>query len=218
MGKRQSALKDILGGSDRVGRLPMPTATSLSASALDETLREMYQWLGGRQQNLPPRRGRWDVEFGGMAIELDEERHFNRYRLLTLDHAVYERSSAFPRDEYRSYCRGREPECLRAGRWGRYWTTPSAEAHFGPSDAEGVLGRHGSACWRQRAYYDFMKDMASLVLPVGVCRLSVWDSVEVAGQPSLLGFVLRMWDAQPVWNRREVRLAVSEHVRRRSMI
>ncbi len=65
------------------------------------------------------------------AIELDEERHFNRYRNITLNSAIYDQLPNFPTDNYKRFCSAYEGECLCAANWGRNWANPSADNQFG---------------------------------------------------------------------------------------
>lgn len=123
------------------------------------------------------RPGAWDLSFAdGIVVELDEELHFNRYRLRTLQSDA---SARLPwRDEYIEFCRRQEEHCLQAGNWGKRWTTPYSEAMFGSPGQAGALQDGGSPRWKQRALYDAIKDIAaSETHTLHLARLSVWDTI-----------------------------------------
>ena len=44
---------------------------------------DMYRQLGGVQTQPRLAPGKWDLSFQELVVELDEELHFNRYRLIT---------------------------------------------------------------------------------------------------------------------------------------
>ncbi len=75
----------------------------------------------------------------GVAIELDEELHFNRYRELTLRSEVYQRLSGFPLEAYRDHARSREDECKKAGSYGGKWTNRSCEKQLDRVEVGGHL-------------------------------------------------------------------------------
>uniref|UniRef100_A0A5Q5CFC0 Uncharacterized protein n=1 Tax=Mycobacterium sp. (strain JLS) TaxID=164757 RepID=A0A5Q5CFC0_MYCSJ len=123
------------------------------------------------------RPGAWDLAFAdGLVVELDEELHFNRYRLRTLE-APW--SARLPwHDAYIVFCERQEQACLDAGRWGKRWTSPPCESMFGPPGEAGVLEGAGTPRWKQRALYDAMKDIAALTSDaLHLVRLSLWDTV-----------------------------------------
>ena len=136
-----------------------------------------YRALGGTEPVRPPRPGAWDLAFeGGLVVELDEELHFNRYRSRTLETPW---AANLPWcDDYRQFCRLYETKCLDAGKWGKRWTTPACESMFGPHGDVGELEGPGAPRWKQRAFYDAMKDIAALTSgTVRLARLSVWDII-----------------------------------------
>jgi hypothetical protein len=107
--------------------------------------------------------GPWDLLVDGVLVELDEQMHFNRYRTVTLELAAYRELPRFPRAAYREFCSSRETECRRHGWSSGAWTDPSSERHFGAPRPQGELRGAGSPRWKQRAVYDAMKDLTSLV-------------------------------------------------------
>lgn len=151
-----------------------PRLSDLEPPAQSEALR-LYREFGGSHGAPQLRPGPWDIWVDGVLVELDEQLHFNRYRQLTLASPVYGGLSWFPLDTYRQFCRRHEPVCLKHGASQGRWMNPSTERHFGPSGARGDLSGSGSSRWKQRALYDFMKDVALHPLPMA--RVAIWDVI-----------------------------------------
>lgn len=188
LGAREDALVELLrerGHAVGSHPIPRPTQADFASSKLADEVRRVYRALGGRLPAFPARVGPWDTTVDGIAIELDEERHFNRYRRETLDCDLYERLPAFPRVVYRELCVSHEPHCVRAAAFGGYWSNKSCDAQFGPSSSPGELDGAGSSRWKQRAFYDFLKDLAPILIGVPVARISVWDSLSVSSRMSV---------------------------------
>lgn len=139
----------------------------------------LYRELGGILDPMPSYyTGGWDIVLAdGRKVELDEEQHFNRYRVISLQQK-WARELPW-RGEYLDDAQGREDACLRtaSSRKG-FWSKPKAEAMFGVPGPRGVLDGAGSPRWRQRALYDATKDIAALHGAVRLTRLSVWDNVD----------------------------------------
>ncbi len=190
-GVRARTLKELLTG---IGLRPAPAAPSAPRiealhAELANRVGDFYQALGGRFEAVARLRpGPWDLAFeGSLVVELDEELHFNRYRALALEADC---SSTLPwRDDYLTFCREHEAQCLSAGTWGKRWTTTSSEVMFGAADAPGILGPRGAPRWKQRALYDLIKDLAALSdTSLRLLRLSTYDSIDgVAIDAALLG-------------------------------
>ncbi len=93
MGRRERTLRELLGASG--ARLPRPRREDIAAAGLSDAVEAVHRRLGGVQQSFPLNlRGRWDIALDGVAVELDEELHFNRCRALTLKAGVYARLPA----------------------------------------------------------------------------------------------------------------------------
>ena len=190
--EREKTLKKIL--SDAGYSVPddaqkcYPERSDVVNSDFASDVTDVYQKLGGVLPAFPQNRlRRSDVQIENVAIELDEENHFNRYRRDTLSANAYSNLNRFPINEYRNYCNEYEKECSTHG---RYWTTPSSERQFGASSPNGDLEGNGSSRWKQRAFYDFVKDLSPILLDVRLARISIWDTIEVDGKSVLVDNVL----------------------------
>lgn len=181
-------LGSLLSGTLASGpKTPRPSESSIAAADLTDEVQQVYEELGGVQPAPRLRPGAWDFTFDGWTLELDEENHFNRYRAQTLDAPSYEELEAFDRTAYREYCAAHEDECSTHG---GYWINNSAAREFGPAGDRGVLSGEGSPRWKQRAFYDFLKDLAPLTDGVTVSRIAIWDTVSTGGETELVGSVL----------------------------
>ncbi len=194
MPKRENALKEALSSQGSVERrkLRRLTEEDIYGSAYFEVAIDSYRRLGGVNADFPVNpRATWDIEFEGVAIELDEQLHFNRYRALTLSEGVYGELENFPLTSYLSFCSRYEEECLRAGKHGKRWTNTSCERQFSASPPRGCLNGAGPARWRQRAFYDFLKDVSTLIIGFPVVRLAIWDEVELFGKTRTVDWILQ---------------------------
>lgn len=151
----------------------------------------IYQRLGGQATVPEFRLGAWDLEYEGVAVELDEQLHFNRYRSITLQSELYKQHRKFALQEYQLFCASFENHCLRAGCFGGKWSNKSSVSQFGPAGQPGNLLGDGSPRWRQRAFYDFLKDLSPLLIGVDVVRISIWNLVTEGGVVRTVGDVLR---------------------------
>jgi hypothetical protein len=82
MGSRQATLRNILANDKRIS-VPRPSLEDLKRVGLLEEVTNVYRSLGGQQSPPRVRPGAWDVSLHDYSVELDEERHFNRYRGIT---------------------------------------------------------------------------------------------------------------------------------------
>ncbi len=201
MKTREIRLREILGGK----ALPFGDKKALLTSSWVSEVYHIYKKLGGILDTFPTRVGHWDVfldrstaaeklGFGREAMtELDEEQHFNRYRLVTLDASFYSKLITFPIDDYRQYCERHEDAALHRGSHGGYWTNKAVEKQFGPAGANGIFGCNGAPRWKQRAFYDMLKDLASLVIDIPLARISVWDYVHQENETTeTVGDILKL--------------------------
>lgn len=192
MGKKEKELKSILtkNGVFKLYNIPISAfADRLLFGSLKKEITDIYEKLGGIESEYAFR-GKWDIVTEKCIIELDEQLHFNDYRLATLESPLYNLLKAFPIEMYRDYCRKYKDKCLRVGSSGGKWTNTSCEKMFGPSQQNGDLSGFGSSRWKQRAFYDFVKDISYLVTSIPVVRLSIYDPVEYNGRKYELGNLL----------------------------
>jgi len=190
--KMQDALEQLLSSAGTVSHstLRFPKVDEVAASDFRLEIEDVYRRLGGILPSLPLNLRSWDMEFDSIAIELDEYLHFNRYRGLTLKFPIYERLPHFPLESYNRYCLEHEGRCLAAGSFGARWTNKSTEAQFGLASQPRDLSGNGSPRWKQRAFYDFVKDISPLLIEVKVVRVAVWDVLEVGEQSTTVGEML----------------------------
>jgi hypothetical protein len=177
MREMEKALGRLLGVAAAPKRLRVPQRSDLQRSDLAPMVFQMYRELGGILPETPLQLRRWDLEFDGVAVELDEYLHFNRYRAITLRSALYERLPAFPVAQYSQYCVERESACLSAGGYGGKWSNPSCVKQFGAAQLPKDLTGNGAPRWRQRALYDFVKDFAPFLVGTTVVRIAIWDQL-----------------------------------------
>jgi hypothetical protein len=64
---------------------------------------------------------------------------------------------------------------LKAACWGNNWKNNSTEKQFVKSEENGVLTGNGSSRWKQRAYYDFLKDISGRIMKIPMIRISIYD-------------------------------------------
>lgn len=178
MGERQALLKslaeDIYDNSSI--KTPKISIFEIEYSGLISEVERIYYALGGTSEQVPLNYGAWDIPLKDFCIELDEERHFNRYRFETLTSSIYKDYSFFSVSNYREYCLMNEDQCLKSASWGNNWRTNSSDKLFIVSGDNGDLSKNGSSRWRQRAFYDFIKDLTFFIRKVPVLRVSIYDT------------------------------------------
>jgi len=179
--KRQQILQSILDGHFQPGNPNMPglTIAALEENGLYQEIVSIYRSLGGILELPPLGFGSWDLVYEDFIVELDEEQHFNRYRAFTLNSSIYFPSKYFNVSDYRLQCKIKEPECIKKASRGKYWTSNSTEKQFGKASPRGDLNRNGSPRWKQRAFYDFLRDVSSLIYQIPVVRISIYDEIPV---------------------------------------
>lgn len=193
MGQLQKSLAELLDGLGSTSRkaIPYPRLGDVLESQIYAEVDRVYRKLGGVLQQFELNLRAWDIEFEGIAVELDEQLHFNRYRLATLDSPAYAHLPGFPLAAYQEHCEKHESECLSAGGFGGKWTSRSTVRQFGKGASPRDLSGQGSPRWRQRAFYDFVKDLSPRLIGVQVVRVSIWDTVPEDGQVRRVLDVLR---------------------------
>jgi hypothetical protein len=216
-GKRANALRSLLAGAGvtiTTGTLPRPSLSELHRAGLEASVLHVYRALGGTQKQLRINPGGWDLEADGVAIELDEDLHFNRYRRLTLDSPLYERLS-FDCDLYHRLCDEYARDCLSAGQWGKRWTVDRAELEIGPAAAPGDFTGGGAPRWKQRAFYDFIKDTAPIVFGFKLSRMPIWEPITSDHATYSTGVLLELV-AEGAVGCRDWAEAILAHVRERT--
>ncbi|MFC2080865.1 hypothetical protein ACFLR8_01480 [Bacteroidota bacterium] len=162
----------------------------ISYGIYDECI-AIYKGLGGISNQFPVNFGKWDIDCSDFIIEFDEEQHFNRYRAFTLTSIIYNKHNRTFANEYLNYCIDYEVNCLRKSSFGNYWTNDSTEKQFGESDPPGQLGTSGSSRWKQRAYYDFLRDVYGIIYDIPVIRISIYDIVRENNNQYSLNQILK---------------------------
>lgn len=113
----------------------------------------------GMEAALPEEVDLVETEVNGIAIALDEEMHFNEYRLLTLHSSIYAEPLICQLKRYRAYCHQKDKR--------------------GQANRNRVPNIVKEKPLQQSilALNDFMQDMLPLVHYVPLLRLSVYDSI-----------------------------------------
>ena len=165
----------------------------IQREGLTSEVRRVYTQLGGVLDEFPINY-RWDITYPDFIIELDEELHFNRYRYETLQSVIYKDDHNYVVDDYKRYCNEYEDKCLKAGSYGGKWKNSSTDTQFKPSNEEGVLDGNGSSRWKQRAFYDFLKDVHGIVRGIPVIRISIYDTYKNES----IGSILSRYDDEKI--------------------
>lgn len=144
----------------------------LQASGYYDEIVNVYHRLGGILTTIPAGVGRYDIDTPNFIIELDEENHFNRYRLSTLQSDIYNDNHNLDVELYIGYCKSYENKCCTHG---KYASSDSTNKQFGKSVVDGDLKDVNRTRWKQRAFYDYIKDITSLVIGVPIIRISIYE-------------------------------------------
>lgn len=169
--KRQDYLKRICTAKYGEGTHSSPALASLYSGQLQEVKR-VYEEMGGLLSDVPFRFKEYDIPLKDFIIELDEQEHFNRYRLKTLESSIYEDCKNFNVEAYKKSCGRYESRCRD---YGKFWETNSTKKQFGPAKHEYFPEDTGGSRWKQRALYDMIKDAYSLATKLPIIRISIYD-------------------------------------------
>lgn len=179
-GARARALALLLStGKWELVKPPRPPRGVAHLEPVDQDLiRNMYLVLGGDPGSLDrihPANFDFAVNTpdGLLLIELDEEQHFNRYRATTL--TLTEHLQLPWTAPYLDYSDDDEHRLLPFWSNGNRWSNPSAARFFGEPSPPGDFTGNGAPRWRQRAFYDSVKDAHP---NRRLARLSIYDTVE----------------------------------------
>jgi hypothetical protein len=151
---------------------------------------DVYKSLGGEKDWRGIRPFYPDFVMGSKQLTLDEADHFNRYRLMTLRHELYNNFSGFDKASYQRYCRNHEKDCIKTAANEKDWTSSLAEAHFGRAVDPGDFYGNGSPGWKLKAFRHFLTDHLNWLERRNVVRISVYDPVLVDGQLTRLDKLL----------------------------
>jgi hypothetical protein len=192
MKQRQEILSGILNNYYEAGNNPGNSIFSndLKKGGLTNEVYRIWKKLDGQDDLYPLEFGSWDIILEKFILELDEEQHFNRYRGITLESFAYHVSNCFEISDYTKYCATKEQDCLKKSSWGKYWTSTSSELQFGEPGVNGDLNGNGSPRWRQRAYYDYLRDVFAIVYQVRLIRISIYDKLIISGRIRTIGELL----------------------------
>ncbi len=150
MGKRQSQFKEITHKRFTAYKHDKLTLKELENSELIRFVSDTYKKLGGQLHTLPINYGSWDISTKDFIIELDEERHFNRYRLETLNSKFYNNYKGFSVTNYKNYCKDYECRCLKAANWGNNWKNDSTEKMVSITGISSLAcGSNYGECYRE---------------------------------------------------------------------
>lgn len=172
MAKKQNYLNLICTSRYGTGFHTRLSGPELKVSAHYDDIMEVYRRLGGILPEAPTRVGAYDIDTPDFIIELDEENHFNRYRLCTLDSGIYSDNCNFDVESYKGFCSSHESNCLT---YGKYANNDSTDKQFGASCVDGNLSGISRTRWKQRAFYDYIKDVTSIITGTPIIRISVYD-------------------------------------------
>jgi len=143
-------------------------------SPYHDLITDVYKSLGGILAVYPVNFGDFDIMLDHCFIELDEEHHFNRYRNITLDAPLYKNSILVQVELYKFYCAEYEN---KVGKTGNFWSTTTSDIQFGKSQLDYGFSGNGPSRWKQRAFYDFLRDVFSLLQPKPVFRISTYENI-----------------------------------------
>lgn len=163
MGKRQDYLKYLVLKSYTQYKHRRLKEVDFVKSEFNHVLNELYVDLGGQAKIYPVNVGPWDISTSDFVVELDEELHFNRYRYKSLLLNFYQNHTYFDLNSYLSYCEVFETACIKAGGYSGKWKNSSTEKMFSFSNEYKNLEGNGSSRWKQRAYYDLVKDITGKI-------------------------------------------------------
>lgn len=172
MGAKEKILADICTNKYGKGNYTRPNKEEYRNSKYYGCIQSCYKELNGILDTPPTNIGKYDIILNNFIIELDEENHFNRYRLITLESQFYDQYKNFNIEEYKLLCEKYENKCRT---YGKFWSNKSTEEQFGESQTKGTLTNNGSSRWKQRAFYDFIKDISSAIIGIPLIRISIYD-------------------------------------------
>jgi hypothetical protein len=173
--------------------IPFPRREDFVNHPIETEINRVYHQLGGQLDSFSLNLQKWDMEVDGVAVELDEHLHFNRYRGLTLESSLYQDLTFFLLDDYKSYCKDHESDCIRACSHVGKWSNSSCERQFGEAGPHKELTGPGAPRWKQRAFYDYVKDSLPLLGLGHLLRVSIWEEVHFKSENIPIHSILKKY-------------------------
>lgn len=188
--------------------LPPITWEDIQKKNLTSDVMGVYKDLGGKLAKPEVLFPAFDLEFENLAIFMDEERNFNRYRAITLQSPLYSKLSNFSLEKYRSFCRTFEQECLKSASFGHHWSNSFSEKDFGRSGEKGDLYKDGASAWKYKAFQDFLTDLMPLVFDIPVIRFSIYDNLLINSKMYRVNEII-------ISSRQDLKIALAKNFERR---
>ncbi len=122
--------------------------------------------------------------------------HFNRYRLITLRDEFYDEHTGFNVPQFKTYCRTKEQEALKAGLQADIWDMKAAHSIFGASEEAGYFGGKGSNGWKFIALANYLTDLFFTTKRKSPCyRFTPYDTLMKDGKLVQLNQLLKSRDS-----------------------
>lgn len=199
MGKREHNILKYINPDYDFKKPAIPKLRDYKNSKWYDEIFAIYKELGGIQNEIPIgiKSNHLDFAINGKILELDEENHFNRYRTITLQAGIYKDSSTLSNTSYLEYCKKFENKCQARG---GYWASASTEEQFGKANIPGNLNGNGSSRWKQRAFYDMLKDFIPYITnsEIPIKRISIYDKLSIDGDQIEVNKILSSYNPKYV--------------------
>lgn len=172
LNKRRIVLKKILlkyMGLTLSREQPELLRVDVEYAGLGEELQMVASSLGFNNDTVPEKAQEIDIEVNGVAIALDDEHQFNRFRLQTLQSSVYSLPLIYNLSRYRGYCQYNQGQISAPSQAGKK-IKDRLSFQKAPESSDLIL--------KLQAMNDYMQDLLPLVHYVPVLRVSVYDQIE----------------------------------------
>ena len=186
MGKRENVLKSYLENTLGRGDFKRPNYVDFKNSRFHPFIMKVYRDLGGKKNDYPINFRGFDIKLKDVIVELDEERHFNRYRYETLNSPVYDNWKGFSVRKYKKWCNEYEENCLQSAHWGNSWQNKNSNEHFNISAKLSENKFSDASRWKQRAFFDYLRDVSSILMNVKLIRLSIYQRINYSSVTDLI--------------------------------
>ncbi|MFZ4414996.1 MAG: DUF7255 family protein [Bacteroidales bacterium] len=193
MGERQNNIIKYLCEDYNFSKIKIPSKDDYKASKYYNEIFSIYKELGGILDEIPFGIKSKDLDYviNGKILELDEENHFNKYRAITLKASIYDKGKTLNKKKYLKYCECYQDNCRTDG---GYWRKDPSDDQFGKSNNNGNLQGNGSSRWKQRAFYDMLKDFIPYINKTPIKRISIYDKIEVEGEMIEINKILKTYN------------------------